>query len=234
MWNWFPVPLMYITLALLIRAEERTPRDLRQVKILKPLCTILVILTCALSFTRPTDSYDTLYTWLILAGLVLSLVGDVLLIPQDNPRAFLGGLVAFLLAHMMYIIAFAHLQFGVLEAINVPGEVIAAIVLAIVAVLVYRYLSRGLGAMRLPGIAYMLVISLMVHRAVAVVLVHPGPATQPGLIVAGASLFYISDAILAANKFRLGGQMPHYRLWNLSTYYTGQLLIALSTSFFPG
>jgi uncharacterized membrane protein YhhN len=232
MWIWLLVPLMYLTLVLLIRAEERSPRDLQQIKILKPLCTLLVILICALSLTRPAGSYDELYTFLILAGLVLSLVGDVLLIPQDNPKAFLGGLVAFLSAHVMYIIAFIYLQFGVIDAVNVPAEIVTAILLVIVGALIYRYLSPGLGEMRIPVIAYVVIISLMVDRAVAISIVHPGPAVQPVLIVAGASLFYISDAILAANKFRMGGQMPHYRMWNLSTYYSGQLLIALSASFF--
>jgi uncharacterized membrane protein YhhN len=51
------------------------------------------------------------------------------------------------------------------------------------------------------------------------------------LVLGGALLFYLSDAILAINKFRFGGQLAHYRLWNLTTYYIGQLLIALSASF---
>ena len=142
-------------------------------------------------------------------------------------------MVAFLLAHVLYIVAFVSLQAGTLETANLPGEIVTAILLFIIAGLVYRYLSPGLGKMRAPVIAYMVVISLMVHRAVAVALVHPDAPIQPLLIVLGAVLFYISDAILAANKFRLGGRMPHYRVWNLSTYYTGQLLIALSASFFP-
>lgn len=227
-----PAPLMYITLALLLRAEERTPRDVRQVKILKPLCTLLVILTCALSSTRSADDYDTLYTLLILVGLTFSLIGDVLLIPHDNPKAFLAGLVAFLAAHVMYIVGFIYFQFGVIEDVNVAGEAITAVALLSVGTVVYRYLSPGLGDMRLPVIAYIIVISAMVDRAVGIALVHPDPPTQSLLIVAGAILFYISDAILAANKFRLAGQMPHYKVWNLSAYYTGQLLIALSASFF--
>jgi uncharacterized membrane protein YhhN len=45
-------------------------------------------------------------TWILL-GLVLSLAGDVLLIPKERPRVFLFGLVAFLLGHVAYTIAFA-------------------------------------------------------------------------------------------------------------------------------
>jgi len=231
MWQWLPIPLTYLSLALLVRAEERKPPDSQQIKVWKPLCTLLVILTAALSFTRPYESVDGLYSGLVLVGLGLSLIGDVLLIYQDNAKAFVWGLVAFLLAHVMYIASFVYLQVVVIQSQNKGGEALAALALAAVAVGIYRYLSPGLGKMRAPVIAYIVVISVMLHRATAIALVQPGPATQAILIFAGALLFYVSDAILAANKFRMDGKMPHYRLWNLSTYYTGQLLIALSTWF---
>jgi uncharacterized membrane protein YhhN len=231
MWQWLPIPLMYLSLALLIRAEERTPPSPQQIKVWKPLCTLLVILIAALSFTGPYESADRPYSALVLTGLGFSLIGDVLLIFQENAKAFMWGLVAFLVAHLMYIAAFVYLQTSVLQAQSGGGELVSAIVLVVVGASVYRYLSPGLGKMRTPVIAYIVVISAMVHRATAIALIHPGPATQPILILAGAVLFYISDAILAANKFRMGGRMPHYRLWNLTTYYTGQLLIALSTWF---
>lgn len=231
MWRWLPVPLLYATLALLLRAEERTPRDERQVYLWKPLATVWVILACALSFTLPSDRYDTTYSWLVLAGLVLSLVGDVMLIPQHNPRAFLIGLVAFLVAHLTYISAFIHLQTLFAAGTSARGEAFSAVGLVLVGALVYRYLRPGLGRMRRPVVAYIFVISVMVHRALAIAWVHPGPVTQPALIALGALLFYVSDAILAINRFRLKGQMAHYKVWNLSTYYSGQLLIALSTWF---
>jgi uncharacterized membrane protein YhhN len=229
---WIPIPILVITLTLLIRAEERLPRDERQVKLWKPLSTGLVILVCALSLTRPCGAYDTSYTLLILGGLTLSLVGDVLLIFQADPRAFLGGLVAFLSAHLLYIAAFIYLQLSLELRSNGMGEAIVAVGLGLAGSVVYRYLSPGLGKLRLPVILYIAVISVMVHRALAVALVYTGPVTQPALMVAGASLFYLSDAILAINKFRFDGRLPRGRSWNLSTYYSGQLLIALSASFF--
>jgi uncharacterized membrane protein YhhN len=233
MWIWLPVPVLYATLALLLRAEQSSPRDERQVWIWKPISTILVILVCALSLTRSADTYDTTYTVLILIGLALSLLGDLLLIPVDNPKAFLFGLVAFLSAHLIYISAFIYLQLSLDLGRNGLAEAVSAAGLALVGGAVYNSLRPGLGDMRLPVIGYILVISAMVHRALAIAWVHPGPGTQPLLITAGALLFYLSDAILAINKFRLGGRMPYYKVWNLSTYYTGQLLLALSASFFP-
>ena len=71
----------------------------------------------------------------------------------------------------------------------------------------------------------------MVHRALVVAWAPASTTTFSVLVLGGAALFYLSDAILAINKFRFGGQRPNYRLWNLTTYYVGQLLIALSASF---
>jgi uncharacterized membrane protein YhhN len=230
-WTWLPLPLMYLTLALLLRVEERRPRDERQVYLWKPLTTLLVIFAAASSFARPAGQYDVRYTALILAGLAFSMAGDVLLIPVDKPQAFLAGLVAFLLGHVMYIAAFVYLQASVIRAVSWPGELVSALGLIVTGTVVYRYLRPGLGQMRVPVIAYIAVISIMVDRAFGITWVHTGPATQPALTLVGALLFYLSDAILAINRFRLEGKMPHYRLWNLSTYYTGQLLIALSTWF---
>jgi uncharacterized membrane protein YhhN len=228
---WIPVPLLCATLFLLLRADARTPRDVRQVTVWKPLTTLLIVLVCALSFTLPADRHDSLYSLLILLGLLFSLAGDVLLIPPDQPKAFLAGLVAFLLAHLLYIAAFLHLQTSFLKSTGAPGELFAALALVLLAAAVYAYLRPGLGRLRGPVIAYMVVISVMVHRALAIAWVHPGPATQPLLIAVGAVLFYLSDAILAINKFRFGGELRHYKLLNLSTYYAGQLLLALSASF---
>ncbi len=190
----------------------------------------LVIGVCALSFSRPT--FAAIYTLLVLGGLALSLLGDVLLIFQTNPRAFLAGLVAFLFAHLLYIAAFAHVQSWSDALIPASDEAIRAIGLALAAGAVYWIMSPGLGKMRLPVIGYIVVISIMAHRALAVSIVYPG-RVLPGstLIVAGAFLFYLSDAILGINKFRFDGQLLHGRLLNLSMYYAGQLLLALSASF---
>ena len=97
---WLPIPFLILSVALLIRAEEREPRDVRSVWVWKPLATLLVIAVCALSFTGPAGAAGSTYTWLILIGLALSFAGDLLLIDRDNRRAFTGGLIAFLLAHV--------------------------------------------------------------------------------------------------------------------------------------
>jgi uncharacterized membrane protein YhhN len=230
---WLPIPFLLVTVTALIVVDERVRpgagRNLRWVGVWKPLSTLLVILVAALAFAVP-GTHDVTYALLILAGLLLSLVGDVLLIFPTS-RAFMAGLIAFLCAHLAYIGAFIHLQTSRELGAKLPAELIAALVLAGVAATVYRTLQPKLGQMRLPVILYMAVITVMVHRALAVAFVYPGQPALPVLVVGGALLFYLSDAILAIDRFKFDGAMPHGRLWSLSAYYAGQLLLALSVTY---
>jgi uncharacterized membrane protein YhhN len=93
----------------------------------------------------------------------------------------------------------------------------------------YTLLRPNLGSMRGPVIAYMVVISLMVNRAAATLV---SPAFTPGqaaMILSGAVLFYLSDVMLAANRF---WRPWRYNRISLAFYYGGQLLIALAAGYF--
>src|SRR3954467_9277384 len=65
----------------------------------KPL-TIIFIIVIAIQPKHPVSAF---YGYAILAGLVLSLVGDIFLMLPDEQ--FIAGLVSFLLAHICYITA---------------------------------------------------------------------------------------------------------------------------------
>jgi uncharacterized membrane protein YhhN len=226
-----PIPLLLFTVTALILVDERRPvggsRNLRWVAVWKPLSSGLVILVAALSFAGPGPA-DATYSLLILLGLLWSFAGDVLLILPAR-ESFIFGLIAFLFAHVVYAAAFARAQVALGAGSNMAAEVIAAAALAIIATAMYRYLQPSLGKLRVPVILYILVISIMLHRALAVAFALP--ATSTLLMAAGALLFYVSDAILAIDRFKMHGRMPRGHLWNLSTYYLGQLLIALSASY---
>ena len=159
---------------------------------------------------------DATVRGLFIAALGLSLLGDVaLMLPRER---FVAGLVAFLLAHLAYIAG--------LGIIGLPDGSIAGVIVGLVAVgLVLGSVGRRVfGAVRVgqsallgPVIAYMGVISLMVVAAFA---------TGRPLAIAGALLFYTSDAMLAWDRFvgrRLWG-----RLAVIVSYHLGQALLVLS------
>ncbi len=153
-------------------------------RVAKPL-VLVALIGAALVAPVPTALAASVRPWLV-AGLVASLAGDILLLP---PGRFVPGLVAFLAAHVAYLAAF--LLVGGEVAWLIVGLLAGAVVLTTVGrVLLRAARAAGLGA---PVAAYLAVITLM---AVA--------ATRTGepAAVAGAWLFVASDALLGWGRFR--------------------------------
>ncbi|MCD4686505.1 MAG: lysoplasmalogenase [Anaerolineae bacterium] len=181
--------------------------------VFKPLTMVLIIALAALE-TEPTS--DT-YHRLIIAGLIASLVGDVaLMFPGD--RWFLGGLVAFLGGHVLYIAAFNQSRDG-----DAAWYYLLPFVLY--GALMLWWLWPHLGTMRLPVIVYVAVIMIMAWQAANRWLIdREADATLVALV--GAYLFVASDSVLAVDRFR--GSWRSARLWVLSMYFAAQWLLALS------
>jgi len=192
-----------------IRAEYRGPRY--RVYVFKPL-TMVFILLIAILLRRPGDS---LYKYAIIAGLLCSLAGDIfLMLPSDR---FIPGLASFLTAHLCYITAFTSAT-----AFRFSYWPLAPFVLY--GIVTFRILSPHLGKMRVPVVAYMLVILAMGWQAWER-LIRTG---QTGALLAsvGAVLFIVSDTSLAVNRFR--AQFKGGRVLTLGTYFAAQWFIALS------
>jgi uncharacterized membrane protein YhhN len=154
---------------------------------------------------------------LILAGLLLSWCGDMFLTGQSQ-AAFLGGLAAFLLAHVAYVAAFV--KHGYHRAWTMG----AAIPITIIAIIVWVWLEPHTpNNLSIPVRAYIVVISVMVIFAV-------GARGLGGslFILAGAILFYLSDLSVASLRL-VQVDYPIYII-GLPLYYAGQVCFALSVS----
>lgn len=153
--------------------------------------------------------------WL-LAAAAWSLVGDVLL--MLSPGLFVGGLAAFLLAHLCYLALFSR---------DTPWFASRMAVVGTLAVggLMYAVLLTGLPpALRLPVAAYVLAIAAMAAQAM-------GRAATLGTVSArrvawGAVAFMCSDALLGINRFV--HPLPLSAVWVLGTYYAAQALIVFN------
>lgn len=162
-----------------------------------------------------SGALDTGYGKAVLAGLCLSWIGDVLL-ALPSRRAFLGGLVAFLLGHVAYVVGFAvrGLRWAIAAGV--------AVVVVAVAGAVWRWLRPHLDReMVTPVAVYVAVISAMMVMAVAT-----GGFRLDERILVGAGLFYLSDLFVARQRFVTPGFTN--RLIGLPLYYAGQVLLALS------
>lgn len=206
----YVVALLVLSMAAIhIFAEYYGPRWL--VYWAKPI-TVLLILTIAVLTPQPISRF---YQAAIVIGLLFSLAGDIfLMLPADR---FLAGLVSFLFAHLCYISAFAavmmtrDLSWWGAPVIFTAGGI-------------YLVLRPNLGAMQLPVLLYMAVISLMAWLAITM-FVQWGEGWALSAAV-GAILFVLSDATLALNHFRR--RFWYAQLLVLGSYYLAQWLIALS------
>ena len=213
------IPVLAIFVIFLIRAELLKIRQ--QIYFLKPISTLLVIAVAVLSFWGP--NYNATYSIGVIVGLLLSLGGDIALIFQENRKAFTIGLAFFLAAHIAYTVVFLLLcQLFAVEPLTGGLLLIAAVSL-------YKLFQPKLGSMKVPVIAYIVIISLMVNQALATFASPIFSASQAWMIASGALLFYISDVILAFNRF---WKPWKYQRISLAFYYSGQLLIALAASCF--
>jgi alkenylglycerophosphocholine hydrolase len=156
--------------------------------------------------------------WFAL-GIILSLAGDVfLMLPAQS---LLAGILAFLLAHLAYIIGFNPAW----PPLNAASLIVAALV-GITALRVYRRIAAGLTAsgtnqLRIPVLAYTVTISLMLFSAL-LALVKPEWQAGPALLVSGgALLFFVSDTLLAWNEFI--ERLPNGSVFVMLTYHLGQV-----------
>jgi uncharacterized membrane protein YhhN len=144
-------------------------------------------------------------SWYLIAALALSLLGDVYLMLPD--RLFPAGLAAFLLAHLAYVADFDATMLA--RATWFVLVVIASVPLAM-------RIIRGVPNMPLrAGVAvYMAVISLMVASAIA---------SGHLVAAAGALLFFLSDSLIAVNRFVL--PFASAPLAIIVSYHAAQLLL---------
>lgn len=156
-------------------------------------------------------------------ALVFSLAGDVFLMLRREQ--FIPGLVSFLLAHLAYIIGFNQTS----PAWNLPGLIIIVLV-ALTMLRIYRRIAAGLVAggnssLRTPVMIYSLVISLMLISALLTLTGNTWQALPAILVSTGALLFFISDTLLAWNKFVQ--PLRFAPLAVIITYHLGQTLLVL-------
>jgi uncharacterized membrane protein YhhN len=160
---------------------------------------------------------ETVPGTVVVIGLALSMVGDIALIGRSRP-AFLGGLVAFLLGHVAFAIAFALRSFELVPTLVGLGAV------GVASGFVWRWVSPHVERpMRVPVAAYVLVISSMVATAAGAI-----SAAHGVLGLVGAVMFYGSDLAVARDRFVAPGFSN--RAWGLPLYYAAQLVIAASTA----
>jgi uncharacterized membrane protein YhhN len=183
--------------------------------VFKPLATALVI-----AFAWRRGEPGSLQRRAVLMGLALSWLGDVALLwPRQG---FVPGLVAFLLAHLAYLLAFTRqARFGAWWPAVAAYALVAGAILAV--------LWPGVpDPLRGAVLAYVVCLASMAAQAAVRWRLLRGSAGARGALSAavGGGLFVFSDAMLATDRFAQA--LPAASLWILPSYWAAQWLIARS------
>lgn len=148
--------------------------------------TLLALIGVAVTLDPTVSSFS--HTAMVV-GLVFSLGGDVFLMLPE--KWFVAGLGSFLVGHIAYVVAMQAAPTSV--SWTLVGLAVVAVGIAVVGQRVVRGVAAGEHRQLVgPVIAYLTVISAMVVSAFG---------TEAPWAIAGASLFYASDATLAWNRF---------------------------------
>jgi uncharacterized membrane protein YhhN len=170
---------------------------------------VLVALIFAAFALGATD--DSAGIWMLVA-LAFGLLGDVFLLGDSDAR-FRLGLAAFLIGHLAYVACFVDLGTDPRDWNYLSYLVLGACLLATRQVAASTYLRGGL-ALAIPVAVYTVVIGAMVIYAFT---------TGVPLIAVGATVFALSDTLLARDRFVQ--PWDGAQLMVMVTYHVGQALI---------
>lgn len=204
--------LMLLSVCLLLASE--IVRQPWLMYVFKPLASLLILLVPALQWKRQASPF---VMW-ITVGLFFSLVGDIVLMFPGG--FFVYGLLAFLLAHVAYLIAFS-------RQTKFPARFsLWLLYLALLAVFFLVFLFPALPrTLLLPVIVYIFFVASMSSQAMGRFLTL---RNRPAALAALGTLFFmLSDSLLAFDRFH--SPIPAAVFLVLIPYYLGQWLIALST-----
>jgi len=161
--------------------------------------------------------------WPVVFALVFAWIGDILLLQITNILWFKLGLASFLIGHIFYCIA----MYKFIIPFNITVLLISAALACCIGIIIYK-IVRPSGQMRIPGIAYEIVILIMAIFALQFFIsqfIAKGYISG-ALIFAGSICFIASDTMLALRTFR---RVKIY-FGVMVTYIAAQLLIAIGFS----
>ncbi len=213
-----PVPIYLILIVLYMVARNRN--DLRKTSIIQPTATFLAILIAALGLLSPAT--DKVYTVWILVGLGMCFLADIFNIDMTNDRILYFAIGAFVIAYLEYAATFTRFN----------GFHRQDIIVGAIFILIYTFLMRlywqGLGNFKVPILIYGVVMPFMVTRAISTLFGDRFSTVSAVLVTIGSIMLFLGDAEFGIHRFRKALKF----FFGPICYAGGQLLIALSCSFF--
>ena len=215
--------------------KAQWPQKTRKSLILKMTCSTLFVAVAVLSVFLAGNI--TRYAVLMLVALCFGWVGDYFLHAKSSQTYFIIGALSFLIGHIIFIVAYLHAlkAYGavrVLELWHVIG-MIAVLGIAIAIGLKMR-IKFTPAALKYGILVYAVALTFMFlkaselgYRAFAA-----SGSVLPLLVLAFGSLFFLlSDSSLGVILFCGQKDNRPLKVFNIATYFAGQVLLASSILF---
>lgn len=178
----------------------------------KPLLMPLLILY----LYRFAEGAVTLPRLLLLGALIFSWVGDLLLMKPEDEMYFLGGLGAFFIAQVIYLLTLYK------SGYRRPGwSWGAAMPFVIYTIILLLVLLPKTGSLLVPVLIYGLSITMM--GVMASLRRNVTSVDSYNSALTGAVLFILSDSLLAIDKFI--EDLPYAGVWVMMTYLAAQYFL---------
>ena len=180
-------------------------------KYTKPLPLVLLLVVIAMS--GPGYPFPIV---LFVVGLLFGLLGDVLLLMQGR-KAFILGLISFLVGHLFYIVGFN---------IEPVKQSIWMFIFLLPMGLAFWLLMKLIlphvkKPLRFPVWAYGFVLVMMSYSSLLTSLRSDWKTTGVVLSIFGGILFLTSDMMLAVDRF----VRAKFGVWVMVTYHLAQMAI---------
>ncbi len=186
----------------------------------KSITSLLFVALGALNFVWVFKRQGTnkKFCILMLLGLVFAMLGDILLEIE-----FIIGAALFALGHVFFFSSYLTLHRFKIRDLAYAALIFVPSLLILLFVKIFDF---GGTLMQLVCIAYALIISLMVGKAVSNLTQRRSGLNI--LLTVGSCLFFISDFMLLFNVF---ASVPRiFGILCLATYYPAEIALALSIS----
>jgi len=159
----------------------------------------------------------TAYGWAVLAALIFSWLGDMLLLSRKS-MIFLTGMATFFIAHVAFSAACA------MRPVSIGIFAAGLAATGLFGVLILKWLWPFLlGPHRFAVPVYLAAVMVMVSLAIAA-----SVAELPAVVAVGAVAFALSDVSVARDRFIERDVIN--KAWGLPLYYLAQVIFAASVA----
>lgn len=180
------------------------------------------------------------YALTMLVGFVFGWIGDYFLHAKPSNAYFVTGFISFLIGHIIYIVAFVKATPVIAPGYELFNGVEIAVIIGIVTLLMVAAevvkVKFSPSVVKVGVIIYLLAINSMVVRAAVLGYSYYKTGAEFGIVALlllgiGATAFLLSDITLGIIIF--GGRKKNYpiKIFNIITYFWGQVMLASSILF---